>query len=152
MIPKRKGLRLTAGIALLALTRALHAQPVTNNSGLGFGLIVASAGAGSVTVSPAGVRSAAGGVVLANGTGVSAAMFTAAGPSFGVYSVVLPNSTTLSAGANNMAVDTFTSNPSGGGNLDGGGSATVRVGATLHVAAGQQTGAYSGTFPLTLAF
>ncbi len=48
-----------------------------------------------------------------------------------------------------MTVDTFTSTPSGTGSLAGG-SQTLSVGATLHVAAAQAAGTYTSATPFTV--
>jgi hypothetical protein len=45
-----------------------------------------------------------------------------------------------------------TSSPSGTGNLGLLGTQTVTLGATLHVGPGQAAAAYSGTYPVTLAY
>lgn len=141
-----------SGLILLAFACAAWAAPVTNTASLGFGKIVATGSAGTVIVTPAGVRSKTGGVVLASGTGVSAASFLASGPNWRAYSIVLPTTATMTVAGHNMTVNTFRSTPSGSGNLNGSGNATVTVGATLNIAAAQSTGAYTGTFPVTLAF
>jgi len=139
-------------ISFIALTQVAYAPPVTNGGPLGFGTIVATGSAGTVTVSPTGVRTAAGGVVLASGAGVAAASFIASGPNWRAYSIVLPGSATLTTGTKTMTVNTFKSNPTGGGVLNGSGSATVTIGATLHIGVAQSTGSYAGTFPVTLSF
>jgi hypothetical protein len=50
-----------------------------------------------------------------------------------------------------MAVNTFTSNPSGTGTLSGG-TQTLNVGATLNVAVGQLPGVYSGQFTVMVNY
>jgi len=69
------------------------------------------------------------------------------------YSITLPTTYTITSGANNMTVTTFTSTPSGTGTLSGG-TQTVNVGATLSVAASQAAGTYTnGTgFPVTVNY
>src|SRR5207249_2169946 len=105
--------------------------------------------AGTVTVSPAGVRSATGGVALGSSTGVSAAAFTVTGDPLATYSVSLPGSATLSSGAASLTLDGFTSTPSGAGNLSLLGRQTLTVGGTLHVGVHQLSGTYTGTFSVT---
>jgi hypothetical protein len=150
----------SAAAPLLALATLLLAQragalspiDLTANANLGFGQIVATPAAGSVTVSPAGGRSASGGVVLGNAFGVSAASLTAAGDANASYSLTLPTSAVLNAGADSMTADGFTSTPSGSGNLGAGGTQAIALGATLHVGAHQHPAAYSGTYIVTIAY
>jgi hypothetical protein len=150
---------LAAAMALAAilLTRraaALIALNLTANSGLGFGRIVATATAGTVTVSPLGGRTSSGGVVLGSGFGASAAAFTVSGQPNTGYSITLPSSCTLSGGGSSMTADSFLSNPVNGMNVDvgPGGTASLTVGATLHVGASQRSAAYSGTYMVTVAY
>jgi hypothetical protein len=150
---------LAAATALVAvlLTRRAGAQVaigLTANSSLGFGRIVATATAGTVTVSPLGGRSSSGGVVLGSGFGKGAAAFTVSGQANAGYSIMLPSSCTLSGGGSSMTVDTFLSNPLNGQNVDvgPGGTASLTVGATLHVGASQRAATYSGTYAVTVAY
>jgi len=100
---------------------------------------------GSVTITPAGVRNASGGIVLiASGPG-SAARFTVSGNAT-TYSIALPGTGALTGpGGKSMAIGTFTSTPSGIGTLAGG-NQIVTVGATLTVTSQQAPGSYSGAF------
>jgi hypothetical protein len=152
----RKSPLAAAAIIVLAMlpTRgaAVTAIDVTTQSNLGFGQIVATTTSGTVTVSPAGSRTRSGGVVLGNGSGVSAASFAVTGEHNAGYSITLPSVCTLSAGGSSMTADTFTSSPSGSGNLGPSGAQSVTLGATLHVGSGQAAAAYSGTYPVTLAY
>jgi hypothetical protein len=146
-----------AAAAFLAILLAREAAAVigillTANSALGFGQIVATTAPGTVTVTPAGLRSASGGVLLGSGFGVSPAAFTATGQPNASYSVTLPIAATLSGGGSSMTVDTFTSSLGGLGTLGGSGTQTVSVGATLHVGAGQRPAAYAGTYDVTVAY
>jgi hypothetical protein len=50
-----------------------------------------------------------------------------------------------------MAVSTFTSNPSGTGTLTSG-AQTLAVGATLTTVASQVSGAYTGTYNVTVEY
>ena len=145
-----------AAMILLAMlpTRggAVIAIAATAQSNLGFGQIVATTTSGTVTVSPSNGRTRTGGVVLGNALGVAAASFAVTGEPNTGYSITLPNQSTLSAGASSMTADAFTSSPSGASNLGPSGSQSVTLGATLHVSAGQASAAYSGTYPVTMAY
>lgn len=130
---------------------------LVNNRGLNFGDIAASSTLlGTVVVSATGVRSATGGPTPAGGT-VNSAQFTVARNSGGGsvnYTIVLPASIVIANGANSMTVDTFTSDKAANkGQMTGNGqnkTDTFQVGATLHVAAAQAVGLYTGTFNVTV--
>lgn len=126
---------------------------ITRNVDLKFGNVaVQSATGGTVVLDTAGVRTPTDGVTLPAITGiVSAASFTIGGTANYAYGVTLPSSVTLNSGGNTMTADVFTSNPSGlGGVLSAGGSQTLKVGATLNVAAAQAAGSYLSTTPFTV--
>jgi hypothetical protein len=120
---------------------------------LAFGKFVAASG-GSVTVSPAGARSASGSVFLVPSGAWSAAQFMVTGDPDLAYSISLPanGTVTLNSGANSMALSNFTSNPAATGQLSGGGAQMLAVGATLSVANGQPRGSYTGAFEITIHY
>ncbi|MBK8416578.1 MAG: DUF4402 domain-containing protein [Bacteroidetes bacterium] len=128
---------------------------ITKTVDLNFGNVGASGVAGTVVISPAGVRSTTGGVSLPATAGtVAAASFDVAGEANYTYAITLPASVTISSGANNMTVNAFTSTPSATGTLSALGAQTVTVGATLNVGASQASGVYtSGTsFDVTVNY
>lgn len=125
---------------------------LTTNSGLKFGRIVATNSSGTVTLTPAGFRSASGGVVLGSGFGATPATFTVTGDPNTAYGITLPGAISLTGGGGSMMVDTFTSSPSGSGNLGTGGTQVLSVGATLHVGVAQRSTAYSGTCDVSVAY
>jgi hypothetical protein len=107
---------------------------------------VAVIGAGTVTLSPGGLRALSGGVTLPVAAGtVTAATFTVGGEGNSTYSITLPTSDltiTRASGTETMIVNAFTSNPGGTGTLSAG-AQTINVGATLNVGAGQVPGLYT---------
>lgn len=111
---------------------------------------VAVIGAGTVILDPAGARTKTGGVTLplvSPGT-VTAASFTVGGQGSTTYSITLPSSDyyiTRQSGSEAMVINTFTSIPATTGTIDAGGTQTLTVGATLHVAAAQVPGVYTNT-------
>jgi hypothetical protein len=147
-------LRFSAIVLLAASSPGLASQPIglVMQANFSFGSIVASGTAGTVTVTPASLRSSAGGVVLGSGVGVHAATFQASGALEMSFSIVLPSSVTLTSGGSTMTMNAFTSNPSGSGTIGIGGTTTVTVGATLNVGANQSTGSYTGSLPVTVAY
>ena len=112
-------------------------------------------GAGTLTVAPAtGNRSAAAGVDLVGGTGGQAAVVHVVGDIVNgapnAYPVTIPATTTLSSGANTMAVSAINTDTAGLTTLVG--TVDLKIGATLTAAAGQAPGAYTGTFNVTAAY
>lgn len=146
---------------LVALAGALMAASVSwaaviaisNTQGLAFGKFVAGSG-GSVTVSPAGGRSASGGVVLLSSGAGAAAQFSVTGDPSVTYAISLPGNgvVSLTSGSNSMALNNFTSSPNLTGALSVGGSQTLTVGTTLSVGSNQASGSYSGTFNVTVNY
>lgn len=146
------------GFVIAGCLRAPLAQvvPLTiiDAAPLAFGRFAAGAG-GSVTISPGGVRTASGGVVLLSAGNGSPAQFTVSGDPGAVVSISLPADGAVvltSDSGHTMPVRAFSSTPSGAAQLSAGGSRTVSVGATLGVAPGQRVGSYSGHFQLILNY
>ena len=119
-------------------------------TGLVFGQIVPHSG-GTVTIAPDGTRSSIG-VEVVPASASNAAHSQVGGIAGNIFSISLPTGTMISSGANSMTVDAFTSNPTSTGALDIAGIKNLNVGATLHVAASQPIGHYSGSFMVTVAY
>jgi len=130
-------------------------QTLQNTGSLSFGSFAAGAG-GTITINSVGARFKSGSVVLASqGSVASAAQFLITGTPGATYTITLPSDGTvvLSSGASTMAVNTFTSTPSGANiPLGGGGTQTISVGATLTVSAAQAPGNYTGSFNVTVDY
>lgn len=127
---------------------------ITNTASLNFGQIAAGASAGTVTMTPLGIRVPVG-VTLGNQGTSSASSFTVTGSPLNLYTIVLPadGTVTLTSGAHPaMGVNTFLSLPLLIGTLGLTGNQTLLVGATLSVGANQPNGTYSGTFNVTVAY
>ena len=135
-----------------ATARIITPITLTNTQGLAFGNIASSSSIGTVTITPAGVRSHTGGVTPSAIGTYNNAIYTATGEPNATYSITLPASVTISSGSNNMTVNNFTSDPTPTGLLSGAGSQTINVGATLNIGASQATGNYSGTYDVTIAY
>lgn len=127
----------TTIVAPLTLTKTID---------LNFGNVsVSGSTAGTVVLSPAGVRSVTGGCQISTATPgtVTAAAFSVGGQSTYTYAITLPSTVTAITGSGTpINVDTYVSTPSGTGTLTTTAS-TINVGATLHVAAGQTVGLYT---------
>ncbi|GAA3930755.1 DUF4402 domain-containing protein [Chitinophaga oryziterrae] len=124
---------------------------ITKTADMNFGNVaVQSSTAGTVVLATDNSRTQTGGVTLPATTGtVSAAIFTVNGESAYTYTVTLPSSLTISNSSINMTINAFSSTPSGTGTLSSG-SQTLKVGATLNVAAAQAAGTYTSTTPFNV--
>jgi len=137
----------TATASATATATIVAPLTITKTVDMNFGNVAVGGSLGTVIMDPAGSRSATGGVTLPATAGtVTAASFNVAGQGTYTYAITLPSSDlTITSGANTMTVNTFTSTPSGTGQLTAG-AQTLTVGATLNVDASQTAGTYiSGT-------
>lgn len=122
---------------------------VTSVKPLEFGVIAPDAD-GSVVVFPDGRRTASGGLkLLASGDTTFAAEFSVTGAPGATYSIALPGSVVITKGSESMTVSDFSCTAPG--NLVGG-SATLRVGATLTVPANQPSGRYEGSYNVVVNY
>ena len=150
----------TAVQALLAFALgcapyAAAAQQVvlSTTRSLDFGRFVAGSG-GTIVLSPSGLRSRTGGVVLLNSPNAGQAAFSASRSTLDsatfatavIISVPANGATRLSSGANSMAVGDFVTPDAQ--LVVGNGGAALAVGATLVVAPNQAPGNYSGSFSI----
>jgi hypothetical protein len=150
-------------LTLVLTPCAASAQQIalSNTRGLDFGRFVAGSG-GTIILSPSGLRSRTGGVILLNSPNASQAAFSAsqttldagrgslrapaatAATTAVIVSVPANGATHLTNGANSMAVGDFVTPDAL--LAVGSGGASLAVGATLVVAPNQPPGNYSGTF------
>ena len=123
---------------------------ITKTVDMNFGNVaINSTTAGTVVLAPAGTRTSTGGVTLPATAGtVAAAEFNVTGANNYTFSITLPSTShEIKSGSNTMSVTNFTSTPTPTGTLSATGSATVKVGATLNVSAGQAAGTYTSVTP-----
>lgn len=177
----RRALRAsTAALFVLGSSTAAHAERVSvtgraeaiivtrlslvKTDDLNFGKIVAGTAAGTVTVTPAGSRSATGGVRLA-GTGAQPAAFSGYGFLNQTVSISVNSNTPVVrrvGGSETMQFDTFIIGSTPTAQLTTAplafriGSTTgmfaFPVGATLRVKARQTPGLYTGSFSVTINY
>ncbi len=120
---------------------------------LEFGQIVTGAAASVVRISTAGARSLVSGNASLSGGTFRAATFDVTGEPSTTYAITLPaGAATLTSGGDTMTVDTWVSNPTPTGTLSGGGTETISVGADLNIGASQASGAYTGTYTMTVDY
>jgi hypothetical protein len=144
---------LFALLCAAAFTSPSQAQSVSAVQALTFGSFAAG-GSGTVTISAAGARTQGGGVILVPSASGSAATFNVSGNASATYAITLPGNgvVSLTSGPNAMAVNSFTSSPALVGQLGGGGTQTLSVGATLSVGSSQASGSYGGSFDVTIDY
>lgn len=125
---------------------------ITESQALDFGSMAAGTG-GTVVIATDGSRTGTGAVVLSSMAVGQQGIFAVAGQLNYTYAITLPTTDqTLIKGADSMVVNTFVSNPSGTGTLDGTGAQNISVGATLTVGSAQVPGVYSGTYPISVEY
>ncbi len=144
-------------LALLAgLPKATALKPITISQvqTLDFANLISTPGAsGTSVLNPStGVKSVTGGVTDFGGVHL-VALFDVTGSNSGSYTITLPGTITITEpGGATTTITNFTSFPSGTGAFDGTGKATLVVGATLQVAAGQSSGVYTSVFDVTVTY
>lgn len=127
---------------------------ITKLNDMDFGFVTVTA-AGTATIdSTTDTISTTGGVLFAGGL-PHAALFAAVSPSKTVVHIRLPRqpvTLTRVGGTETMTVDTWTINGNETRNVVAHETFEFKVGGTLHVAANQVEGTYTGTFDVTLNY
>lgn len=153
----------TASTSAYGRAMIVSAIGISKNHDLLFGQIVSDAVGGTVSVAVDGTRTSSGPTLLdQTGSAYSTfhqASFAITGQPGYIYTITVPSSAvTITSGtgssAPTMTIDTFVTNgTSGVRTLDGTlGTDTLAVGGTLHIAASQTAGSYSGSFNVTVAY
>jgi len=146
------------GASITATSTATIITPISivKAVDMAFGNIAISATAGTVALPPASSpnRIPTGGVTLPAIAGtVTAALFDVTGAASTTYAITLPIiASQLSSGSDHMNIDAFLSDIGLTGTLSVGGTQSFYVGSTIHVAAAQPAGTYSGTFDVTVNY
>lgn len=141
-------------LLVLLVLLAKPAEPairVSAQAELSFGKLAVGGAPGTVTVAPTGSRSTSGGVVALSGDPGHAANLVVTGTVGTTYAISVPLLVVLQDGANTMNVDAVTVSTGATGLLTGG-TQHVTVGGTLHLAAHQASGAYSGSLTVTVDY
>lgn len=125
---------------------------ITNTSALEFGVVSASATAGSVVIDANGLRFTTGGVQI-NPSGLfTPAKFIIEGRPDASFSINLPEKVELRDGnGNTIEVNKFETNNQTG-NLDSNGALEVKVGGKINLDANQKSGDYSGVMIVELNY
>lgn len=149
--------RAAALLVVASIAGPAHGQSISRTQDLAFGGFAAGSG-GTVTISSSGLRTASGDVTLltsGQSSQFSPASFDVTGSAHATYSIILPANDTVTltnAQNNSMSLTSFTSTPSGTGQLSAAGAQIVSVGSTLVVGNNQQSGSYTGSFTVTVTF
>jgi hypothetical protein len=146
------------GVSATGYIFATIVQPISISkvTDMNFGNLAIGVSNGTLILSPAALRTVTGDVTLLTslpGT-ISAGDFTVTGLANATYSITLPADNTVTIANSTlltMAVNTFTSTPSGTGSLTSG-TQSLLVGATLIVNGNQASGTYSGTYSVTVNY
>lgn len=134
-------------------------RPVTiaNTAGLAFGRIVKpSSGTGTVAIADSADTVTAGnGAVALSGLATSRAKFTIDGEGGQAVSITVPATFDLINGASNLTVTLdpdLTASETLSGTLGAAGTLSLNIGGSFSVPDATTTGAYSGSFPVTVAY
>lgn len=164
-----KKIRLIVATAILAIAgNSVFSQGVTASANaegnivnpiqistvldMNFGNIAVGISGGTVILSPLGVRSTSGDVILPSITGtVQGAKFLVTGETGYTYSITLPliSMDIYNPSLDVMTIDSWTSSPSGTGTLTGG-SEFLYIGGQLNVNPSQAPGVYSSVAPFDI--
>ncbi len=131
-----------------------YALNIVKTQDLNFGSVIPSASLnGTMELSAHGVVNTSGGVTSRPSSGHTTATYSINGVPAASFSVAIaPGVITLSSPRGTLTVGDFTFNKATPITLDGTGSASFAIGATLFVNAGQLPGNYTGTFDVTIAY
>ncbi len=147
-----------ASVNARMFAEVIEALTATENSQLSFGKFSPETNGGAIRLSPEGIRSASGNVVLSGG-GHSAGSFIITGEDQATYSITLPVGQSVLTNVSSskvMVVTNWESIPPPGIGVGGlnGGSQEVKVGATLMVGSMTENpkGIYMGTYLITFAY
>ncbi len=145
----------TATVNTTVNTTIIRPITLTQNTSLAFGTVVKPAsGNGNVIIDKTtGARTSDGGVTIV-GTGFSRATYTVAGEGAQAFTITVP-ATMIMAGAGNITV-TLSSTASGSTVLSSTsgqpGTLDFGIGGTFPVSNATNSGVYTGTFPVTVAY
>ncbi len=118
---------------------------------LDFGSFVVQ-GAGTVQVRPNNTRSTSANLTAIPQAGFQPGTVLLSGTPGAGFSVTLPVGAVTLTGPGSISMDTFQSSTTPSLALNGAGNSILRVGATVHVSAGQPQGLYTGSFNVTITY
>ena len=130
---------------------AAATKKIKNKDDMAFGSVAGDADLGGTVVeSTASAKTVTGGVADFGGVDLAAKFEVQSNTAGESITCSLPGSIQVTSGANSATVDSFTTDPLLSGLMPSGeDKVNVLIGATVHLAAGQAAGNYTGTFTLT---
>lgn len=136
------------------------AAPITlrATAQMNFGSFAQPTTGGTIVLSPYGTITATTGdlgydIAIAQTTTRSAAAFSVTGIPGAIYTISGVAQVTLSNGSATITLGQFTTNATFAiGQIGSNGTSSFNIGGTLTAAAGQPTGVYRGTFPITVTY
>ncbi|MCZ4279995.1 DUF4402 domain-containing protein [Kiloniella laminariae] len=126
-----------------------QAISITENTAMDFGNTAVDASGGTVTISTAGAVSGPAGYTFSGSPAAGA--FTASGDASTAVTISFTNGSLTGPGAA-MTLNNFTHDAGGTPTTDGSGDLAFNVGADLVVNATQASGAYAGTYTVTVNY
>jgi len=158
LLPASYGVKAQASVTAQAFAEVIAALTATETAELNFGRFSPETDGGKVVLTPDGVRTTRGSVVLGGGSHNSASFYIT-GEYDSTFSITLPSAPAIltnTLNAKTMNVSDWTSYPAPGigvGKLEGG-AMTVRVGAVLNVGdmTANPVGIYAGTYAITFSY
>ena len=136
----------TATATVVAPLQITH----TSGAALSFGAFTVGTG-GTVTVSQAGAGSVTGDVALVTGGTVAPDAFTVTGSAARLFNITTSTGNTVTTGGATPATMPLALSAPASGTLTGG-TFALKVGGTLTVAANQASGAYTGSYTVTVTY
>lgn len=158
IFPPLSGVKAQASVTAQAFAEIIAALTATETAQLNFGRFSPETQGGKVVLTPDGVRTSQGSIVLGGGSHNSASFYLT-GEYDATFSITLPSGPavlTNTLNAKTMQVSDWQSYPAPGigvGKLTGG-STTVHIGAVLNVGDmnANPVGIYAGTYAITFAY
>ena len=147
------GLSLASGAEAVTVSGTVKAVikgaiTATQTQEMNFGTISSSGAGAAVTMDPSGVRTS----TLSFYNNSQAGIFSITAEPSTALTISFGNGT-LTSGANSMTLSNFThSTNTGTDTTDSSGKLTLNIGADLNVGANQASGAYAGTYNVTLSY
>lgn len=126
-----------------------QAISITEDTAMDFGTVAVDGSGGTVTISAAGAVSGPAGYTFSGSP--AAGTFTASGDASTAVTISFTNGS-LTGPGDAMTLNNFTHDAGGTPSTDGTGDLTFNVGADLVVNAAQASGAYSGTYTVTVNY
>ena len=128
----------------------LHPISLANTSGMNFGIVLANASGGTMSIFPSGDFTTLG-VTVSDKTQVKPGKFTIFGTHSQAYSITFARTANIASGAEAISVATFIHDAGGTPTLDDDGKGLFNIGATLKIGARPSAGSYNGSVDVIIS-